>query len=65
MVINLVVIKSKLIKIILLLYTFIRNPDVRTVEDEIEKVLFKLGLISPCNFGNYINNIHIKVRYRK
>lgn len=32
-------------------FPFNRNPGVRTVEEELEKVLFKHGLISPCNYG--------------
>jgi len=28
-----------------------RNPDVRTVEDEMEKTFYKMNLISECNYG--------------
>jgi len=29
-----------------------RNPDIRSVEEEIEKALYKLGAIADYNFGD-------------
>lgn len=34
-----------------------KNPDVKTVEDEMEKTLFKLNYISECNYG-VLQKIH-------
>lgn len=36
-----------------------RNTSVRTVEEEIEKVLYKLNYISECNYGKSIINIGV------
>ena len=34
------------------IYNCYRNPNVRSVEEEIEKTLFKLGWIAPFNYGD-------------